>query len=94
MWSCRFFPTGRSATQAMSIARRCSAGPMPDSIRSCGELNVPLDTITSLAASARLRSPELSVYSTPVARVPFMSTRVACAPVSTVRFGRFFAGRR
>ena len=38
------------------------------------------------------RSPD--AYSTPVARVPCIETRVACAPVSTVRFGRFFAGRR
>ena len=34
----------------------------------------------------------LRPYSTPVARVPCISTRVACAPVSTVRFSRLRAG--
>ena len=33
-------------------ARRWSAGPMPDSISSCGELNAPPDRITSRSASA------------------------------------------
>ena len=33
-------------------SRRCSAGPMPDSISSCGELNAPLATITSRSACA------------------------------------------
>ena len=39
-------------------------------------------------ASARLRSPESLTYSTPVARVPCIRSRVACAPVSTVEVVR------
>ena len=38
-WSWRLRPTsGRSAIGSISRVARCSAGPMPDSIKSCGEL--------------------------------------------------------
>jgi len=34
-------PTGRSCTTSMPWRRSMSAGPIPDSINSCGELTVP-----------------------------------------------------
>ena len=51
------------------VAADVPAGPMPDSIRSCGELNAPPARITSLAASTCTVWPPCR-YSTPVARVP------------------------
>ena len=51
-----------------------------------------------ITSRARLRTRHVSrvplTYSTPVARVPCISTRVACAPVSTSRFFRLRAGLR
>ena len=93
-WSCRFFPTGRSATGSMPMSRKCAAGPMPESMRRCGVLKAPPARITSRLACARATSPPALTYSTPVAPAPWVSTRVACAPVSTVRFPRFLAGLR
>ena len=77
----------------MPISRKCSAGPMPDSMRICGVLKAPAETITSWPAFARVVCP-FQTYSTPVARVPSISTRVVSAPVVTVRLGRFSAGLR
>ncbi len=94
MWSCRFAPTpGESTTGAMPCSLRWSAGPMPDSIRRCGELNTPPARITSRAARSSCVRPSLR-YSIPTARVPSIITRVASAPVISVTFGRASAGRR
>ena len=41
---------GRGAT-SMPCARRCSAGPMPDSISSCGDCSAPADSSTSRRAA-------------------------------------------
>ena len=52
-WSCRFRPTpGRSTATSMPWRRSSSAGPIPDSISSCGELKVPPARMTSRAARA------------------------------------------
>ena len=67
--------------------RKCSAGPMPDSIKSCGVLKVPAERMTSRAASARTVAPPWT-YSMPVARVPCSSTRVVWALTATVRLLR------
>jgi hypothetical protein len=66
---------------------------MPDNISNCGELIAPPARMTSRSARAILVSPCLT-YSMPTARVPSNTTRVASAPTSIVRLGRFSAGRR
>ena len=71
----------------MPISSKCLAGPIPDNINNCGELNTPPQSMTSRLASARTVAPE--VYnSTPVARVPRSVTLVARASVCSVRLGR------
>ena len=50
-------------------SRKCSAGPIPESIRICGVLNVPAATITSRSRLACNIAPA-ATYSMPVARVP------------------------
>ena len=50
-------------------------------------------TVASRVARTVCRRPPAR-YSTPVARPPSTTTRVACAPVRTVRFGRAIAGFR
>ncbi len=67
---------------------------MPDSISSGGVLNAPPERITSRSALTRTVSRMPLTYSTPVARVPCISTRVASAPVTTSRLRRLFAGLR
>ena len=66
---------------------------MPDSMSSCGVLNTPPASNTSRALTAWWTRPSLA-YSTPTARDPSRTTRVASAFVSTVRLGRAIAGRR
>ena len=79
-WSCRFWPTPGSGTlTAMPCARSSSGSPMPDSIRSCGELITPPARMTSRSARATWRSPRCR-YSTPTARLPSNRMRVASAP--------------
>ena len=68
-----------------------SASPMPDSIRICGELIAPPETITSRRARIRTSWP-LCRYSTPTARVPSNRIRVTRHRGSTRRFRRA-AGR-
>src|SRR5215207_2504443 len=47
-WSWRFSPTpGSSWTTSTPISLRCSAGPIPERSRSCGELMAPAETIFS-----------------------------------------------
>src|SRR5256885_747483 len=62
----------------------CSAGPMPESIRSCGETNAPAERITSPSVRTVLRPP-FSSYSTPVARPFSIRTRRALAPLPAAR---------
>src|SRR3954468_19237677 len=93
-WSCRPCPTpGRPWTTSTPTSPRCSAGPMPESISSCGVLTAPPERTTSRVARATCTRPPLR-YSTPVARPPSTSTRVVSAPVRTVRLGRLVAGCR
>ena len=56
-WSCRFSPTGRSATTPMSCSARCAAGPTPESISICGEPKTPAERMTSLPARMVRRRP-------------------------------------
>jgi hypothetical protein len=52
-WSLRLDPTpGLSATGSMPVSIRWSAGPMPDSISSCGLLTAPPHRMTSPSALA------------------------------------------
>ncbi len=89
-----FRPTpGRSTRGSIPTSRRCSAGPMPDSIRICGDEIAPPERITSLPARTDFSWPSCS-YSTPTARLPSNSTRVIRQPDRRVRFGRFSAGSR
>ena len=69
-----------------------SASPMPESIRICGELIAPPQTITSRRARIFTSLP-LCRYSTPTARVPSNSTRVTRHRGSTRRLERVRAGR-
>ena len=80
-WSCRLRPTGRSTTDAMSTPRRCSAGPMPESIRSWGVLKVPAQRIPSPAASARMTWP-FCTHSTPTACVPRRKSGAKSTPMA------------
>jgi hypothetical protein len=70
-WSLRCFPTSAaSSRQATPTASSSLLGPIPDSIRICGEPTAPALRITSLAASATTVAPSSLRYSTPVARSP------------------------
>ena len=69
MWSCKFFPTpGSAAATAMPCSASAAGSPMPDSMRSCGELTTPPARMTSRSARATMRSPPAR-YSTPIAAV-------------------------
>ena len=93
-WSCRFDPTpGRSQATSIPCSARCAAGPIPESISSCGELKAPPQSTTSRAASSLTVSPS-RMPSTPTARPSCSSTRVTWTPVSTDRFGRSALGCR
>jgi hypothetical protein len=57
-WSCRCAPTpGRSSATGMPCWRRCSAGPMPESISSCGDWMAPALRITSRSARSVFSCP-------------------------------------
>ncbi len=60
-------------------------------MRSWGEFTAPDARTTSLRASASASDP-FRVYTTPVARFPSKVTKLAWAPVTTVRFFRLPAG--
>ena len=91
-WSCRFSPTpGRSATTSIPSERRCSAGPTPESRRSCADPIVPPHT-TTCPARARSMRPSCD-HSTPTQRVPSNSRRRAVAPVTSSRFASASTGR-
>ena len=77
----------------MPISSKCLAGPIPDNINNCGELNTPPQSMTSRLASARTVAPRCT-NSTPVARVPRSVTLVARASVRSVRLGRCSTGFR
>jgi hypothetical protein len=66
---------------------------MPESISSCGELKAPPHSATSRCARMISVVPPRRT-STPVARLSSSTTRRACAPVITVRLGRFITGCR
>ncbi len=59
---------------AMPRAESSSGAPIPDSISNCGELIAPPHSRTSRRASTAWVAP-LSMYSTPIARVPSNRTR-------------------
>lgn len=94
-WSCRLSPTRRSWSTGKPSRRRCSAGPTPDSISSCGLPMLPADNTTSrLACTACSRPPRTNC--TLVARfvAGSMITLVTCACMATCRLARSRAGRR
>ena len=71
-----------------------AAGPMPESCSSCGEFIAPPDDDHFLRRAHLMRRAAASAFgiATPTARLPSSSSRVACAFVRTVRFGRPLAG--
>ena len=91
-WSWRFRPTPASAALVEIPSFASSSGqPTPDSISSCGVLTTPADTSTSRPAFATRILPPTQ-YSTPTARTPSKTIRVASALTMTLRFGRRRAG--
>ena len=70
-----------------------SAGPTPDSISNCGVRSAPALRTTSLLVLKVICRPFLRAR-TPSTLPSFTMRPVAVVPVSTVRFGRFIAGRR
>ena len=98
-WSWRFRPdAGEVARRPRSRARRSwAAGPMPESISSCGELNAPPQSTTSRAASKRTRLAVAHALDAGRARPSSTSTRVhvhACLDRQVRRARRWDAGRR
>jgi len=92
--SIRLRPTpGRSSRGSTPAAFSSAAGPMPDSISSCGDWYAPAHRITSRAAGSSVGVPSTTA-STPLARLPSNSTRVTSAIGISVRFGRGSAGWR
>ena len=77
----------------MPCSPSCSRSPMPDSISSCGLFTAPPHSTTSRRARTTRRWPSW-LNSTPTARRPSNSTRVAVASVSRVRFGLRRTGLR
>ena len=88
------FPLTRGASRrtGMPSARRCSAGPTPESTSSCGLLMVPPERITSRVARTDRNSPSCR-YSIPTARSASNRILRAIAPTSTARVGRRSAAR-
>ena len=74
----------------LSLSRRCSADPTPESNKMCGEPMAPLLKITSPASTVN-RSPPLST-STPTARLPSKMTLRVTQFGRIVRFKRWRAG--
>ena len=67
-WSCKPCPTpGRSMRTGRPWASSAAAGPMPDSISSCGELTAPPHSNTSRSARRVIFSPRCNT-STPCTR--------------------------
>mmetsp|Transcript_20229 Transcript_20229/g.52206 ORF Transcript_20229/g.52206 Transcript_20229/m.52206 type:complete len:254 (-) Transcript_20229:592-1353(-) len=97
-WSWRLAPTpGRSCTTFTPRSSRCSLGPTPLVISRCGEPIAPsVSSASPFDASLAVRStPSASTKRTPVARLLLSSTTpVACAEVTTSRFGRPSTGSR
>ena len=80
-WSCRCSPTpGTWAATGIPSDDNNSESPTPDNCSSCGELMDPPHKMTS-AAFARRADPR-TVYSTPVARAPSITTRPTIARVT------------
>ena len=71
-----------------------SAGPMPESFSSCGELIGPPDRITSRRAMRLRAPPALQIAHARRRACPRTGSRVASACVRTSRFGRLIAGLR
>ena len=80
--------------ESLDARRSALEGPMPDSMSSAGLLNAPPARMTSRSAATCTVPPPALTYSMPVARVPCVTTRVTCAPVSTARLRRTFTGLR
>ena len=92
-WLNRFWPTpGDSARTGIPCSSSCSLGPMPDSMRMCGDLRAPALSTTRSQATVNI-SPPLSA-STPVTLPPSMTTLRTNTPPRTVRFSLCRAGVR
>lgn len=86
-------PFGSAPATAMPWRCNAASGPMPDSIKSCGEFTAPPDRITSLAAVSRWRWPSRTIVM-PVARAPVRSMRSTKVSANTCRFWRAMTGCR
>lgn len=94
-WSCRLSPTRKSCNTGMPKRCKCSRGPTPDSINSCGLPMLPDERITSRLAWTKCIRPSRK-NCTPVAWLVagFMIIFVTCAYMAICKLGRSLAGRR
>lgn len=95
MWSWRFCPTGKSCMWGISSSSKCFLGPMPDNMRSWGELKAPAERTTSFETYA-LYFRFCRTNSTPKAFffLGSIRTRVTCADVRVNRFFLALIGSR
>lgn len=94
-WSCRLSPTRKFCNTGMPILCKCSWGPIPDSIKSCGLPMLPADRITSRFAWINCIRPSRN-NCTPVTWLVtgLMMIFVTCACIAICKLGLSLAGRR